>query len=313
MGEIIHCRCGRVMECGRTDVLESVKCPACSAELGLDLELGGERRRGYLTVVVGPERRGEQLLIPVGESLRVGSAADNWLCLPAGGVADYHCILELNSSGTLLVRKAGESQVGATRGLAELQAEQMMRVGEYVLRFTVGEVFVPGAAGPAAGGAASSAVRVPMMKSVTGQSGVLWQLTRSRFRVARWFMLGAAVVYGISHLIPVLRESRPNYGLLAMAAALVWAMVTMARRMSMGDRVWNMAALGTLVIAAIVEGILHEWPLMIGLLVLPAGLLLTTERPPGKATSLISVALMTVGLAFVAVGASGLHASAGAR
>lgn len=301
------------MECGRTDVLETVVCPACDAELSLDLDLGGERRRGYLTVVVGPERRGEELLIPVGESLRVGAAIDNWLCLPDGGVADYHCILELGESGSLSIRKAGVVQPSTSRGLAELQSNQMMRVGSYVLRFSLGEVLPPVQAPIPGSGSSASTVRTPMMQSVTGRSGPLWELTRNRFRVARWFMFCVAVVFALSHAIPALREARPNYGLLAMAAALAWAIVTMARRISMGERLWNLCALGTLVAAAIVEASLRQWPMMIGLLVLPAGLLLTTERPPGKLTSVLSVGLMTVGFVILSIGAASLHGSTGTR
>ncbi len=301
------------MECGRTDVLESVTCPACEAELALDLELAGERRRGFLTVVVGPERRGEQLLIPVSESLRVGAAMDNWLCLPDGGVADYHCIMRLGEEGKLSISKAGESLHPSAKGMAELQSDQMMRVGSYVLRFTIGEVLPPMAAPTPGNGARDRAIRTPMMQSVTGKSGWLWQLTRNRFRVARWFMFGVAAVYGISHLIPAMRDSRPNYGLLVMAAAVAWAIVTMGRRMAMGERLWNSCALGTLLVAAIVEASLREWPMMIGLLVLPAGLLLMIERPPAKVTSAISVALMSIGFGILLVGAAGLHGSVGAR
>src|SRR5262245_35419005 len=103
MSEIIHCRCGRAMECARTDVLESIICPACGEELMLDLSVNGERRRGFLTVISGPERRGEQLLMPVGSALPIGSSMSNWLYLPEGGVAECHCMLTLAPAGTLAV------------------------------------------------------------------------------------------------------------------------------------------------------------------------------------------------------------------
>jgi len=313
MGDIIHCRCGRAMECGRTDVLETVLCPACQTELALDLESNGERKRGYLKVIAGPERSGEELLIPVDLALPVGSAVDNWLYLPGGAVAERHCLLQLEPEGRLAVSQWNENADGSQKVLARLQPNQVMRVGKYVLRFSVGEVQAPRVA--SAGGVTSAnpalAQPVPVMQRVGGR-GILAELTRSRFRVARWALYATAAILAAHHAMLVARQDKPIYAAIGVLVLILWGMVLATRRVGMGQRMWNLTAIAALVCAAGLEMWLHQPLTTAGLLVLPAGLLLTMERPPGSATTIVTLVLMVVSLALLLIGLGRIPGAIGA-
>lgn len=301
MAEIIHCRCGRAMECRRTDVLETVVCPACRTELALDLSINGDRRRGYLTVVAGPERVGEVVLIPVDVELAIGSASASWLYLPDASVSDHHCTIRLRPDGVLALLAAGSEHGDASSPWAEVKSNQGMRIGAFVLKFAVRDVEMEPAAGrpPVRTGPPPPPPMV-VMRSVTSRSGWPDALASHRFRIARAGLIAAALLLAALHGVSEARKQVPDWGTLVAMTALVAGMFATVRKIGVGQRLANLLASGLVIAAAGVELITGHLLPGIGLLILPAGMLLATEQPRQPIWAFVALLLVVVGVAVLA-------------
>gem|GEM_PF-5628023 len=296
MAEIIHCRCGRAMECRRTDVLETVVCPACRTELALDLSIDGDRRRGYLTVVSGPERVGEALLIPVDVELTVGADPSCWLYLPDASVSDQHCTVRLRPDGVLALLAAGSERGGPSSPWAEIKSSQGMRIGAFVLKFSVQTVEMEPAAGrpPVRTGPLPPPPMV-VMRSVTGRSGWLDSLASRRFQIARAGLIVAALLLTALHGVSEARKQDPDWGTLVAMSALIVGMFTAARKIGIGQRWANAVASSLVIVAAGVELITGHTLPGIGLLILPAGMVLATELPRRPIWAFLALLLVVAG------------------
>lgn len=304
--EIIHCPCGRALECARTDVLESLTCPVCGEEVELDLRVNERRCRGYLTIVAGPDRCGEDLMLPLGRPLRVGSATNNWLYLPDEHVAAVHCTLLLEHSGVMTVTVGGDSHSGQPFR-AEVKPQQTLRIGPFSMRYTIRPVSDPNSSSVFHAKLAAAAkprsgeipVRVPVMQAVTEVNPFVHNLTSQRFHYARTALYVTALIVGVTHAFRLARiDVMPMWGAVLLLVTVFWSMVGVARQIGLGRFRWNFGCVILLVVIAGIEIYLQQYLLVAGLATLAAGLLLSVVRTADDASICCGTGLYVLSMLF---------------
>ncbi|MFO0973812.1 MAG: FHA domain-containing protein [Phycisphaerae bacterium] len=297
MAEILHCVCGRPIECARTDIIETIRCPHCNIELALDLPDESARRRGYLTVVEGPDRRGEVVLIPVGERLGIGSRLGNWLYLPDPSVAWLHCRVALQAGGELDVY-GDESQPGVpATPTARLRSGQALRVGAFVLRFLIGPIQPVGPGGGALGQRpviAPPADRGPVLQRVGDGGRRVARLARMRFGVARFAAVALTAAAAIINLARLSRADRLWTIESAVRMVPLIAVLFAARRIGLGRAGWNWGVVGVLVLAGAAQLFGAQPLLAVALGVAAGGISLLVPTRIGVAVVMCGVALLVM-------------------
>jgi hypothetical protein len=300
MAEIIHCPCGQAIEFSRTDVLETIDCPVCRRELVLDLQSDGQRRRAFLTVVAGPDRVGEQIIVPVGHDLRIGSAHGAWLYLLHDSVAPHHCSLMLDPTGQLVAfspQATPDGPANVNQYRIAIRPGQLVRIGDFHLRFAIGAIEQPRAMTAPAAAAPPPPPPTPILKDLSSVDPVSRFLIRHRFRLARIALFCVAVLLAVFHGFHLAyRDEIPWYYALAACAAIFGGLVALSRTIGLTRRAWNLAVILIVLLAAAVESYLGQIGLMVGLLILTAGLILAVERPPSQIPLWLAVGLMLLAM-----------------
>lgn len=262
MAMVVCCPCGTPVDCEHIELVVTLSCPACNKEINIELEdPNGRVRRALLTVMSGPYWVGEQFVIPIGEPLRIGRAAGNWLSLDSEHLSDVHCSLNVTPDGHIIIEDQG-SRTGVwvnrqriARG--KLAPMQSFRVGEFKFRFDMqspdGTTVV---AAPSATAAADESGPLPFLSQVQQKPTPLRWLVSNRYRISRLYMQPFAWLMGLYHLLAFRMKSDgagPWFWSLLGAAAIAAGLALAGRRLTLVHRHFKYASLASLLVLAVID------------------------------------------------------------
>lgn len=141
MALLLCCPCGTPIDAENIDLIVEAVCPRCQRQLNLELEVAtGRYQRPILTVMeaVEPDWVGERFIVPMGESLSIGTDNGIWLSLASHDLASRHCSLRVSSKGYIVIEDldtdTGTWIGGARISKGKLRPGQSFRIGEYRFR-----------------------------------------------------------------------------------------------------------------------------------------------------------------------------------
>jgi len=286
MALLLCCPCGTPIDAENIDLIVEAECPRCQRMLNLELEVAtGRYQRPVLTVLEASEPAwvGEKFIVPIGESLTVGTGSGIWLSLESGDLAERHCSLRVSSKGYIVIEdletQSGTWVGGARIAKGKLRAGEWFRIGEYRFRLDFRSSL-----GTASGGTSDEeedfAAVLPdgEVARLHHSDSPLARLVQNRFTIARQSLkvfAGLALVY---HVIMLrFHDTHPwelHYALLAgiIIFGLLFASTRFMRVLHKGLR---FLPIGLLVVLAIVDIAAWMAPFAcIGALVMAAGLML---------------------------------------
>ena len=170
----VLCSCGRAVEVPYDAVGQQIECPNCQRSLRLvavDETDGPIIGTGRLIISEGPDRVGEQLILPGSGPINIGSVGSNTIFLPGGTVANHHCRLvreiehwrveQLDAGEEILLN---DEPVTAH----ELRTGDVLHIGDYELEYEVAEKTEPGIEAPVSADASKSQCCAPPPSQLAG-------------------------------------------------------------------------------------------------------------------------------------------------
>ncbi|MCG8407415.1 MAG: hypothetical protein MI923_19625 [Phycisphaerales bacterium] len=265
MALLVCCPCGNPVDCDHLEVVVTLACPRCQRELTLEVENAEQRYFAVLTVMEGPYWVGEQFVMPVGEELRLGKAAANWLSLESDALAETHCRLFLSPNGRVDVEDLSadsDTWIGnscVTRG--RLKSQESLTIGEYRLRLDFKDAVGGGFVSQEADTVQADARPLPTLSAVAGKSPLDW-VARNRFLILRWLLLAFASFVAVYHVCILRgRDGWPWYWALAAGSGVFVVMLVSAQWMKLANRYRRYGSLGALVLLAVVDIAAWRMPL----------------------------------------------------
>lgn len=299
MAILVCCPCGNPLDYDNLEIVLTLTCPKCGDEISLEVEdAQGARLRAVLTIMEGPHWVGEQFVIPLQSPLMIGSGTDNWLSLEGDKVAPSHCRLQLSPDGRVVVDDLGSAVgtwIGALRiAKGRLKPGESLTIGEYRFRLDLREA-LGGAEVSAPVPAGRTARPLPDLHSIVGVDGVMLQLVRNRFNVARHLIWAFAWLSGSFHAAFMRTLSQPPwdwYGCAIAGLIPLAALLASGRRVTLAHRYYKYLAIAVLLVLAILDAAWLERPLPpVAALLLAAALPLLIIRTPSPTRAVFAVIL----------------------
>lgn len=310
MAVVVCCPCGNPLDYDQLELVVTITCPLCKQELTLELEdAAGRSRRAFLTVMEGPLWVGEKFVVPVGLELRIGRATGNWLAMDHDSLAEVHGRMHLQADGTVILED-GKSPTGTWVGKhriarGKLSSRQSFRMGDFRFRFDLrssdGATLTAAAQDGSPSGVLDKSGILPVMREVQDRRNPLRWFSVNRFIVARWFMMGFAILMGLYHFLHVQRHTASERAMLhaSLSGAGVLALLLLAgQRVTLVHRHLKYGALAMLILLAVAD-MLWAMPIpAIGCLLMAACMTALILRVPSGGLALAGT---TVGLCAVTV------------
>ncbi len=313
MALLLCCPCGTPIDAENIDLIVEAECPRCQRMLNLELEIAtGRYQRPVLTVLEAAESDwvGEKFIVPIGESLTIGTGSSIWLSLDSAEMEERHCSIRVSTKGYIVIEdldtKAGTWVGGARIAKGKLRAGEWFRVGEFRFRLDF-----KSSLGTASGGTSDEdedfAAVLPdgEVARLHYTDSPLDRLVQNRFSIARQSLkvfAGLALVY---HVIMLrFHDTNPwelHYALLA--GLIVFGLLyASARFMRVLHKNLRFIPIGLLVVLAIVDIAAWAVPLAcIGALVMAAGLMLLINNSTEPTVAVIAcLAVLTALILIVA-------------
>ena len=313
MALLLCCPCGTPIDAENIDLIVEAECPRCHRELSLELEVGaGRYRRPILTVLEATERHwvGEKFIVPLGESLTLGTGSGIWLSLESGELAERHCSLRVSSKGYIVIEDldtASGTWVGGARiAKGKLRAGEDFRIGEYRFRLDF-----KSALGTASGGTSdeddefAAALPEGEVARLHYSDSPLHKLVQNRFTLARRALkifAGLALIYHVVMLR--FHDTHPwelHYALLA-GVIIFGSFVFSTRFVRVLHRTLRFIPIGLLIVLAIVDIAAWMAPLAcVAALVMAAGMMLWINDSSEPTVAAIAAFVILTALGLIVV------------
>jgi hypothetical protein len=239
----------------------TLTCPSCTRELLLEVEDGPTQRMAVLTIMEGPHWVGEQFVVPVGVTLPIGSASENWLSLDDEKLSAQHCVLHLTKAGVLILEdrksEAGTWVRQQRVARAKLPFKQSFRVGGFRLRVDLQTPDGSTITTPAQQSTPlDNSAFLPTMTAVTGKKSFGYKLIANRFILSRVLINAFAILAGLYHVFALHGKTVSpwpwNKSIITGSVILV-CLVAAGRRVALAHRYLQFASLALLVVTALLD------------------------------------------------------------